>query len=91
MSTLGWIFLPALAFAAVVAVALVLAGRVRAGDVVGVAGRPRLRLGSRPLLLAAVLALIFVGLFVAPRLFGFVFLLLPFIWMRGFGRRPPRE
>ena len=27
------------------------------------------------------------GLFVAPRLFGFTLLFLPFIWMGGFGRR----
>jgi hypothetical protein len=34
--------------------------------------------------------LAFLGLVVAPRLFGVAFLLLPFIWIGGFRRREPR-
>jgi hypothetical protein len=37
------------------------------------------------LLLAA--ALVLLGLFVFPKLFGFVFLFLPFVWIGGFRRR----
>ena len=31
------------------------------------------------------------GVFVAPRLFGFTFLFLPFLWVGGFRRRDRRE
>ena len=34
--------------------------------------------------------LAFLGLVVAPRLFGVAFMLLPFVWMRGLRRRPRR-
>ncbi len=43
---------------------------------------------GNPLVWVAVgCGMLFVGLVVAPRLFGVVFLLLPFVWMRGLGRR----
>jgi hypothetical protein len=31
------------------------------------------------------------GIFLFPKLLGFVFLFLPFVWMRGGGRRPPQR
>ncbi len=55
----------------------------------GVAGRGTIhRPWSSPstwLVLGA--AMLVLGIVVLPRLFGFAFLFLPFVWMRGFGRR----
>jgi hypothetical protein len=37
----------------------------------------------------AIVAFVLLGVFVFPRLLGFTFLFLPFMWLRGSGRRPP--
>jgi uncharacterized membrane protein YhaH (DUF805 family) len=68
------------AIAAAIVVALVALGRSREHD----PGRPWWQHAPVWVGVSAVFAL--VGLFVAPRLFGFTFVFLPFLWMRG-GRR----
>jgi hypothetical protein len=59
---------------------------------------PRGAMGSgRPILtppmvwIGVAVAVVLLGLFVFPRLLGFTFLLLPFIWMRTGGRPPGRR
>jgi hypothetical protein len=37
----------------------------------------------------AIVSFVLLGAFVFPRLLGLTFLFLPFVWMRGSGRRPP--
>ncbi len=37
------------------------------------------------------MAFVLLGLFVFPKLFGFTFLFLPFVWIRGLWRRRPPE
>jgi hypothetical protein len=41
--------------------------------------------------MAALAAFVLLGLFVFPRLLGFAFLFLPFVWMRRSGRGPARR
>ena len=84
MGTLALILVPAALFVAVVA--LVLAVRQRGAPALG---RP---LWSRPAIwIGLAMAFVLLGVFVFPRLLGFTFLFLPFVWMRGFGRRPPQS
>lgn len=78
---------------AVVAVGLLLAVRLGhrfGGDVDLVRGRRRRPWWGHPgvwLLVSAAFALL--GLFVFPRLFGFAFLFLPFVWVGGLWRGRP--
>jgi hypothetical protein len=83
VGTLALILVPAAAFAAVVW--LVLAARQGGGVV---RGRPWW--GAPPVWIGVATALLVLGAVVAPRLFGFTFLFLPFLWMRG-RRRPGRR
>lgn len=84
MSTLASILLPAAALAAATWVVLRLGRR---GEVT-----PARRSWSRPgLRMAALAAFVLLGLFVFPRLLGFAFLFLPFVWMRRSGRGPARR
>lgn len=58
------------------------------------AGPTRPLWASPAVWIGASVALLLLGVMVFPRLLGFTFLLLPFIWMRSGGRRPgsrPRE
>jgi hypothetical protein len=41
-----------------------------------------------PVWIGAMAVLVLLGVFVAPRLLGFTFLFLPFVWTRRLGRRP---
>lgn len=52
--------------------------------------RPRPWWGNPLLWVGACAAFAFLGLVVAPRLFGVAFLLLPFIWVSGLRRRERR-
>ncbi|HEX6230958.1 MAG TPA: hypothetical protein VF029_04545 [Actinomycetota bacterium] len=79
MGTLGLILVPAALFVGLVIAVLALRDRGRTP------GRPPSPLPTGWIVLTAVLLL--VGLFVAPRLLGFTFLFLPFIWFAGAGRR----
>lgn len=79
MGTLGLILVPAALFAGVVIAVLALRG----GG--GTRARPAFAFSVGWVALTVVLLL--VGLFVAPRLLGFTFLFLPFIWLAGAGRR----
>jgi hypothetical protein len=80
VGTLALIIVPAALF--VGAVALVLA--LRRHDV-GVPRRPWW--GNPGVWVAASAVFVLLGVFVFPRLLGFTFLFLPFLWMRAAGRR----
>jgi hypothetical protein len=79
----------------VVAVALSLAVRLGhryGGDVDLVRGRRRRPLWGHPgLWLLASGAFVLLGVFVFPKLFGFTFVFLPFLWVGGLLRRRPPE
>lgn len=78
MGTLALILIPAALFlAAVIGVLALRDGRA--------SGRAVARIPGRWIVLSTVLLLL--GLLVAPRLLGFTFLLLPFVWMGRAGRR----
>ena len=65
-------------------VGAVVLGRSASGGSVG----PSRPLWANPAFwVGASLVLLLLGAFVVPRLLGFTFLLLPFIWMRASGRR----
>jgi hypothetical protein len=83
VGTLALILVPAAAFAAVVWLALA----VRQGSVVP---RDRPWWGAPPVWIAVASAFLILGAVVAPRLFGFAFLFLPFLW-RGRRRRGPQR
>jgi hypothetical protein len=83
VSTLALILVPAVAFAGVVW--LVLAIR-QGGGVFG--GRPWW--AAPPVWIGVATAFLVLGALVAPRLFGFTFLFLPFLWM-GRRRRGPQR
>ncbi len=90
MSTLTAIVVPFLVIAAVIGVVLTL--RERALEPVA-GGRPsavRPLWGTPGLWVAVCAVLLLLGLFVAPRLLGGVFLFLPFVWVRR-GRRRDRD
>jgi hypothetical protein len=80
-----------LLFLAVVGGVVALTGG--AGSSPSTAGTPGVPWRGRPTVWAAVaLALVLLGAFLFPRLLGFTFVFLPFIWMRRSGagnRRPP--
>lgn len=76
MSTLALILVPAALFVAVVWLVLT----IREG---APGGR---QWGAMPAWLGVSVALVVLGVLLAPRLFGFTFLLLPLLWM-GRGRR----
>ena len=44
-----------------------------------------------PLWVAVSCVVVLLGVFVAPKLLGFTFVFLPFLWIGGLGRRQPRE
>ena len=46
---------------------------------------------SAPLWLGVSCVFALLGLFVAPKLLGFTFVFLPFLWVGGLGRREPQE
>ena len=73
------------AVAAAIVVALVRYGRARAEH----PSEPWWR--SAPLWLGVSCVFALLGLFVAPKLLGFTFVFLPFLWAGGLGRREPRE
>ena len=80
MDTLALILVPAVLF--VLVAALVLGSRRPVID------RPPGPWWGNPAVWVPLSAvLILVGVFVAPRLLGFTFVLLPLIWIRGLGRR----
>ena len=68
-----------------IAVAAVRFGRHRAEH----PGEPWWR--SAPLWLGVSCVFALLGLFVAPKLLGFTFVFLPFLWIGGLGRREPRK
>ena len=68
-----------------IAVAVVRFGRHRAAN----PGEPWWR--SAPLWLGVSCVFALLGLFVAPKLLGFTFVFLPFLWIGGLGRREPRR
>jgi hypothetical protein len=84
MSTLALILVPAAIFAG--AVWLVLAIRQGGGLL---RGRPWW--GAPPVWIAVATAFLVLGAVVAPRLFGFTFLFLPFLWMSRRRRGPQRR
>jgi hypothetical protein len=80
MGTLAWILIPAALL--VVAVVAVLELRRRK------ALEPDRPWWGTPSFWVGVCAVfVLLGLFVFPRLLGFTFLLLPFVWLGGLGRR----
>jgi len=84
MGTLWLILIPAIAFIA--AVAAVFALRREA------AVRPaRPWWGNPAVWVVLTIGFVLFGGFVFPRLLGFTFLFLPFIWMRALGRRRPND
>jgi hypothetical protein len=83
MGTLALILIPAVLFVGGIVAFLVLRERSELGD------RPWW--GSVPTWLIVSGVLLVLGLVVAPRLLGFTFLLLPFIWVGGLGRRRERR
>lgn len=78
----------------VVSAALVLAVRLghRFGGTVDLerARRARPWWGNPGVWLLVSALFVFLGLFVFPKLFGFTFLFLPFLWVGGLWRRRPR-
>jgi hypothetical protein len=82
VSTLALILVPAAVFVGVVWLVL----GVRQGG--GLRDRPWW--GAPPVWIGVATALLVLGALVAPRLFGFTFLLLPFLW-RGRRRRGPQR
>jgi hypothetical protein len=83
MNTLALILVPAVLFVAAVVAFLVFRERRELDD------RPWW--GALPTWLIVSSVLLVLGLVVAPRLLGFTFLLLPFIWVGGLGRRRERR
>jgi len=83
MGTLALILIPAVLFAGGVVAFLVIRERTE------LRGRPWR--GPVPTWLIVGGVLLVLGLVVAPRLLGFTFLLLPFIWVGGLGRRRERR
>lgn len=79
MGTLALIIIPAVLFVGAVVAVLTLRDRRDPG------GRPWW--GAPPTWLLVCGVFLILGLVVAPRLLGFTFLLLPFIWVGGLGRR----
>ncbi len=89
MGTLALIVVPFAVLALITA--FVLTTRLRTGGDEDALTFPGRRWFGRPATWALVsVALVVLGLFVAPRLFGFLFLFLPFLWIRGQRRRGPR-
>jgi len=83
-----------LVFVAVVVGVVTLTGAGARGGPAEAPGRPWW--GNPAVWAMAGVAVVLLGAFVFPRLLGFTFLFLPFIWMRGPGgrnrsRRPPPE
>ena len=79
---------------AVVAIALLLAvrfGRRLGGDVDLAHGRRPRRWGHPAAWVLVSVVFVFLGLFVFPRLFGFTFVFLPFLWVGGLWRNRPRH
>jgi hypothetical protein len=91
MGTLTAIIVPFLVIVAAIGVVLTL--RERALEPVAGGRRTAVRpLWGTPGLWVAVCALlVLLGLFVAPRLLGGVFLFLPFVWVRGRRDRHPPD
>ncbi len=89
MSTLAWILAPVVLVAA--ALALVLAVRERRAAESPAIGRPRPWWGSPLVWLGVAAVSILVGLVIAPRVFGFTFLFLPFVWIGRTGRRTTKR
>jgi hypothetical protein len=83
MGTLALILIPAALFVGAVVAFLVFRERH------AVDGRPWW--GAPPTWLIVCSVLLVLGLVIAPRLLGFTFLLLPFIWVGGLGRRRERR
>ena len=82
--TLGLILLPS--FLVIVAIAAYLRARVSRETVLG-GGAPARPFWATPAGFAGIaVVVLLVGAFVAPRLLGITFLLLPFLWSRGPGR-----
>jgi hypothetical protein len=79
MGTLALILIPAVLFAGAVVAFLVIRERTEL--------RERPWWGAVPTWLIVCGVLLVLGLVVAPRLLGVTFLLLPFIWIGGLGRR----
>ncbi len=84
MGTLFLILIPAIVFIAAVAVVFALRR-----DAVAASARPWR--GNPALWVVLTIVFVLVGGFVFPRLLGFTFLFLPFIWMRALGRRRPND
>jgi hypothetical protein len=85
MGTLALILIPAALFVAAVVAIFVLRDRHDLGP----AGRPWW--GAVPTWAIVCGVFLLFGLVIAPRLLGFTFLLLPFLWIGGFGRRRERR
>ena len=52
---------------------------------------PSDRWRGAPLWVTVSCVVVLLGVFVAPKLLGFTFVFLPFLWIGGLGRRRPRE
>ncbi len=76
---------------AVIAIGVTLLVLLVAAIVLGLRGERRTRLWMPAPLLVLVVVLAVLGLVVAPRLFGFVFLFLPLLWIRRGPARGERE
>ena len=83
MGTLALILIPAVLFVGAVVAFLVIRERTEL--------RERPWWGAVPTWLIICGVMLVLGLVVAPRLLGFTFLLLPFIWVGGLGRRRERR
>jgi hypothetical protein len=83
MRTLALILVPAVLFIGAVVAVLALRNRTEP--------RECPLWGAAPTWLIVCGVLLVLGLVVAPRLLGFTFLLLPFIWVGGLGRRRERR
>lgn len=84
MGTLALILIPAIVFLGVVWIALAVGGGAQVDGDRPQWGRPAVRIGL-------ILVFVLVGLLVAPRLLGFIFLFLPFVWSRRAGLRRHRR